>query len=74
MKELDAFWRDYAVRDSSGKQWVFEHSAAHEGGNDVNPDLDIGFARRVERELIATSQVLDVDAEMRPLWQSFLDS
>jgi hypothetical protein len=73
MKELDAFWRDYAVRDSSGKQWVFEHSAAHEGGNDVNPNLDIGFARRVEHELIATSQVLDVDAEMRPLWRSFLD-
>lgn len=73
MKELDAFWRDFVVRDSSGKQWVFEHSAAHEGGDDVNPNLDIGFARRVERELIATSQVLGVDAEMRPVWQSFLD-
>ena len=73
MKELDAFWRDYAVRDSSGKRWVIEHSAAHEGGDDVNPNLDIGFARRVERELIATSQVLGVDAEMRPVWQSFLD-
>jgi hypothetical protein len=73
MKELDAFWRDFAVRDASGKHWVFEHSAAHEGGDDVNPNLDIGFARRVERELIATSRVLGVDAEMRPLWQSFLD-
>ena len=73
MKDLDAFWRDYAVRDSSGKRWVFEHSAAHEGGDDLNPNLDIGFARRVERELIATSQVLGVDAGMRPVWQSFLD-
>jgi hypothetical protein len=73
LRELDAFWRDFAVRDSSGKYWVFEHSAAHEGGDDVNPDLDIGFARRVERELIATSKVLGVDAEMRPVWQSFLD-
>ncbi len=73
LKQLDAFWRDYAVRDSSGNHWVFEHSAAHEGGDDVNPNLDIGFARRVERELIATSQVLHVDSEMRPVWQSFLD-
>jgi hypothetical protein len=73
MKELDAFWRDYAVRDSSGNHWVFEHSAAHEGGDDVNPNLDIGFARRVESELISTSQVLGVDARMRPVWQSFLD-
>jgi hypothetical protein len=39
----------------------------------VNPNLDIGFARRVERELIATSKVLDRDAQMRPVWQSFLD-
>jgi hypothetical protein len=73
MKGLDAFWRDFAIRDASGKQWVFEHSAAHEGGDDVNPNLDIGFARRVERELIATSQVLGVDARMRPVWQRFLD-
>jgi hypothetical protein len=73
MKELDAFWRDFAVHDASGKHWVFEHSSAHEGGDDVNPNLDIGFARRIERELIETSQVLGLDAEMRPVWQRFLD-
>jgi hypothetical protein len=32
LKELDAFWRDFAARDSAGAQWVFEHSSAHEGG------------------------------------------
>jgi hypothetical protein len=73
MKELDAFWRDYAVRDSSGQQWDFAHSAAHEGGDDLDPNLDIGFARRVDRELIETSTVLGVDAEMSPLWKNFLD-
>jgi hypothetical protein len=73
MKQLDAFWRDYAVRDSSGQHWDIAHSAAHEGGDDLNPNLDIGFAQRVERELIATSGVLAVDAAMRPLWKSFLD-
>jgi hypothetical protein len=73
LKELDAFWRDFAVRDASGKQWVFEHTAAHEGGDDLNASLDIGFTRRVARELIETSKVLGVDAEMRPVWQSFID-
>jgi hypothetical protein len=73
MKQLDAFWRDYAVRDSSGQHWDIAHSAAHEGGDDLNPNLDIGFAKRVERELIATSGVLGVDAPMRPLWKSFRD-
>lgn len=73
MKKLDAFWRDFAVRDSTGQRWMFEHSSAHEGGDDVNPNLDIGFARRVERELIETSQVLDVDAEMRAVWTTFLE-
>jgi hypothetical protein len=73
MKELDAFWRDFAVRDPTGKHWVFEHSAAHEGGDDVNPNLDIGFARRIQNELIATSQMLGRDAEMRPVWREFRD-
>jgi len=71
MKQLDAFWRDFAVRDTSGKYWVFQHSSAHEGGDDVNPNLDIGFALRIERELIETSQVLGVDAAMRPVWKRF---
>jgi len=73
LKELDAFWRDFAVRNPAGTQWIFEHSSAHEGGDDANPNLDLGFARRVARELIKTSQVLGVDAEMRPVWQQFID-
>lgn len=73
LKELDAFWRDFAVRDSTGTRWVFEHSSAHEGGDDVDPNLDLGFARRVARELIETSAVLGVDAGMRPQWRQFID-
>lgn len=73
MKQLDAFWRDFAVRSTDGKHWNFEHSSAHEGGDDLNPNLDIGFASRIERELIQTSKVLGVDRAMRPIWQSFLD-
>jgi hypothetical protein len=73
MKELDAFWRDFAVRNESGTQWRFEHSSAHEGGDDVNPNLDLGFARRIAQELIDTSKVLGVDESMRPVWQQFIE-
>lgn len=71
LRELDAFWRDFAVRDSSGERWIFKHTSAHEGGDDVDPNLDLGFAHRVERELIETSQILHLDANLRPVWKSF---
>lgn len=71
MKQLDVFWRDFAVRDASGRNWVFEHSSAHEGGDDVDPNLDIGFALRIEHELLETSRILGVDAQMRPTWEHF---
>jgi hypothetical protein len=73
MRELDEFWRDFAVRDASGLHWMFEHSSAHEGGDDEDPNLDLGFAHRVESELIATSEVLNTDAKMRPVWKKFSD-
>jgi len=72
LKALDAFWRDFAVRNATGDQWIFEHSSAHEGGDDLNPNLDLGFARSVTRELIKTSQILGVDADMIPQWRQFL--
>jgi hypothetical protein len=71
LKELDAFWRDFAVWD--GKRWVFEHSSAHEGGDDTNPNLDLGFARKVVNTLLETSAILGVDASLRPTWQDFLN-
>ncbi len=72
MRELDAFWRDFAVRDDQGR-WSFEHTSAHEGGDDVNPNLDLGFAHRVESELIQDSEALNIDAAMRPVWKKFSD-
>jgi len=70
LKELDAFWRDFAVWD--GTRWVFQHTSAHEGGDDTNPNLDLGFARKVVNTLLDTSVVLGVDADLRPVWQDFL--
>jgi len=71
LRELDAFWRDFAVRDESGAHWIFEHTSAHEGGDDVDPNLDLGFAQRVEQELIETSEILHLDANLRTVWKSF---
>jgi hypothetical protein len=71
LRELDAFWRDFGVRDPSGEHWIFEHTSAHEGGDDVDPNLDLGFAQRVEQELMETSQILHLDANLRPVWKSF---
>ena len=70
LKELDAFWRDFAVWD--GTRWIFQHTSAHEGGDDTNPNLDLGFARKVINTLLDTSAVLGVDADLRPVWQDFL--
>ncbi|WP_034088344.1 glycosyl hydrolase family 95 catalytic domain-containing protein [Streptacidiphilus albus] len=71
LKELDAFWRDFAVWD--GTRWVYQHSSAHEGGNDTNPNLDLGFTRKVINTLLTTSAILGVDADLVPVWQSYLD-
>ncbi|WP_194925403.1 glycosyl hydrolase family 95 catalytic domain-containing protein [Catenulispora pinisilvae] len=70
LKELDAFWRDFAVWD--GTRWIFQHTSAHEGGDDTNPNLDLGFARKVVNTLLDTSAVLGVDADLRPVWTDFL--
>jgi hypothetical protein len=67
LKDLDAYFRDYATFD--GTRYAIEHSAAHEGGDDLNPNLDVGFMKRVERTCIDASIALGVDANLRPTWQ-----
>ena len=57
-----------------GTRFVIQHSSAHEAGDDTNPNLDIGFIRKVEEELLTTSRTLEVDADLRPVWQNVLDN
>ncbi len=70
LRAVDDFFRDYLT--ISGNRLVMAHSSAHEGSNDLNPNLDIGFIRRVETALITFSQQLGVDANLVPVWQSTL--
>jgi len=71
LKALDAFWRDFMVWD--GKRYVIDHSSAHEGlPVDINPNLDLGFFRKVEKTLIEASGVLGVDSHLVPVWRDVL--
>src|SRR2546423_9868639 len=60
LRAVDEFYRDYLT--TSGSRLVVAHSSAHESSDDLNPNLDIGFIRRVETELITLSQQLGLDA------------
>jgi hypothetical protein len=70
LRAVDDFYRDYLT--TSGSRLVVAHSSAHESSDDLNPNLDIGFVRRVETELIKLSQLLGVDQNLVPTWQSTL--
>ncbi|HEX5552728.1 MAG TPA: hypothetical protein VFX43_05720, partial [Chitinophagaceae bacterium] len=72
LKKLEAFYNDYM--DKSSKPYHIRHSSAHEGSDDMDPNLDIGFCRRLCSALISESKVLDTDAGMRPLWQDVLNN
>jgi hypothetical protein len=48
------------------------HSSAHEASDDLNPNLDLGFIRRVETLLIAYSQQLHQNLGLIPVWQNVL--
>jgi len=70
LRAVDDFYRDYLT--TSGSRLVVAHSSAHEASDDLNPNLDIGFIRRVETALITFSQQLGVDANLVPVWQNTL--
>jgi hypothetical protein len=70
LREIDNFFRDYLT--TSGNRLVMARSSAHESSDDLNPNLDVGFVRRVETFLIAASQHLGVDANLVPVWQNTL--
>ncbi|WP_433516595.1 discoidin domain-containing protein [Nonomuraea sp. CA-143628] len=72
LKELGDFWMDYLEKGEDGKYHVL-HSAVNEGGDDVDSTYDLGYIRRTLTALIEYSQVLGVDAELRPVWQGYLN-
>jgi poly(beta-D-mannuronate) lyase len=71
LKKLEAFYDDYM--DKSSKPYHIRHSSAHEGSDDMDPNLDIGFCRRLCTLLIRESRTLHTDSAMRKIWQDDLD-
>jgi hypothetical protein len=70
LKKLEAFYDAYM--DKSSRPYHIRYSSAHEGSVDMDPDLDIGFCRRLCRTLIQESTLLGKDAAMRPVWEDDL--
>jgi len=71
LKELDAFYSSYISKDSL--HYSILHSSAHEGSDDINPNLDIGFIRKLYKTLIDAASTLQCDKEAIPVWQDMLD-
>jgi hypothetical protein len=71
LRAIDDFFRDYLTWD--GRRFVMAHSSAHEDNDDLNPNLDLGFIRRIETFLITASRQLGVDQQLVPVWQNILD-
>ena len=72
LKELDLFYRSYLTMDT--KPYRMVHSSAHEGSDDINPNLDIGFIRKLYKNLIGEARSLQTDAALIPVWQDLLDN
>jgi hypothetical protein len=65
---------DFVERNATTGKYEVRHSAVNEGGDDVNSVNDLGYIRRTLTALIDYSQVLGVDAALRPVWQEVLDN
>ncbi|MFC5404930.1 CBM35 domain-containing protein [Cohnella soli] len=75
-KNIGAFFLDYVTKvnlGGSNYKYDIQHSSAHEGGDDLNPAIDIGFIKRYMKFLIDASQKLGVDSAMVPTWQDLYD-
>lgn len=76
VKSIETFFLDYVTKETlsgGGYRYNMEHSSAHEGGDDLNPAIDIGFIKRYSKFLIDASQTLGVDAALVPKWQDLYD-
>src|SRR5262249_53303048 len=51
--ELDTFWEAYMVK--TAKPYRIDNSSAHEGNTDRNPNLDLGYIRKICHTLLDAS-------------------
>ena len=74
MKETAAFYMSYFQKGEDGKYFIYP-SNGHEAWLGVrNSIMDLAAVRWLMPRLIAASEKLGLDAEMRPKWQEFFDN
>ncbi len=73
LKQLSVFWQDYLRLD--GDRYVIDDDSQHEG--DPNPQMNgvmsLGFVRMLLKGSIDVATALDLDADLRTIWQDRLD-
>ena len=76
LRGVAEFYRNFpnTIRGDDGKYHI-HHVNSNESVRDVSDtDEEIASMRGIFPALIRASEILDVDAEMRPVWQEFLDN
>jgi hypothetical protein len=73
LKQLSIFWQDYLRLD--GDRYVLDDDSQHEG--DPNPQMNgvmsLGFVRMLLQGTIDVAAALELDADLRAIWQDRLD-
>jgi alpha-L-fucosidase 2 len=72
LKQISIFWQNYLTKD--GSRYVIENDAQHEGNPypQTNGVMSLGFVRMLLQASIDISTALNLDADMRAVWQDRL--
>lgn len=74
IRECGDFYEDYLDKEKYGNSYRYTiTTGGHENSWDLNPPSDLAFVEQVFSLLLRYSQVLDIDAERRGVWQDILN-
>jgi alpha-L-fucosidase 2 len=79
IKQVGLFYRGWLVKNQVGKyvsglSFSPENTPPNGFVNNVHCTMDTAMVREVMRHLIEAGQILDVDHELRPVWQDLHDN
>ncbi|MBI4027272.1 MAG: hypothetical protein HY360_19965 [Verrucomicrobia bacterium] len=73
MKEVAAFYVGYLEKDAQGRYNVYPSNAQEQFWSVKNPTPDLAAIRYLFPVMIEASQRLNLDADLRPIWQDRLN-
>jgi alpha-L-fucosidase 2 len=79
IKQVGLFYRDWLVKNQDGKyvtglSFSPENTPSNGFVNNVHCTMDTAMVREVMRHLIEAGRILDIDRELRPVWQDLHDN